>query len=772
MTELSVDTVRRIASTIASEIGAQPQQVNAAVELLDEGATVPFIARYRKERTGGLDDTQLRDLETRLGYLRELEERRIAVLASIDEQGKLDDALRRDIEAADSKARLEDLYRPFKPKRRTRAQIAREAGLEPLADSLLEDPTQTPESVAEQYLNAEAGFEDATKVLEGARAILMERWSEQADLVGELRGWLQGQGRLRSRVLDEKHAEAQRFADYFDHVEPLARVPSHRVLAMLRGRREEVLALELDPGDDADTGHQEAISRVASHAGVSDKGRAADSWLMAAARLCWKARLHTQLTLDLLQSVRERAESDAIRVFGDNLKDLLLAAPAGPKVVMGLDPALRTGVKVAIVDATGKLLATDTLYPHAPQRQWDAALASLEKHCRQHGVSLISIGNGTGSRETDRLVAELIKTHKDLGLQKIMVNEAGASVYSASALAAREFPNLDVSLRGAVSIARRLQDPLAELVKIEPKSIGVGQYQHDVNQTELNRALDARVEDCVNAVGVDLNTASAPLLSRVAGLSSTVAERVVQHRDSHGAFSDRKQLLKVERLGGKTFEQCAGFLRIREGKQPLDASAVHPEAYPVVEKIVSATGKDIHSLIGDAKALRALNANDFVDERFGLPTVQDILRELEKPGRDPRPAFKAAAFAEGVETMKDLREGMVLEGVISNVTDFGAFVDIGVHQDGLVHISQLADRFVKDPREVVKAGDIVKVKVLEVDLDRKRIALTRRLEEKAEPKAPSQREAPKRNQRAPKPRQQAPAPANAMAEALARAKRR
>ena len=719
----------RIAGAIASDIAARTEQVVAAVELLDDGATVPFIARYRKEVTGGLDDIQLRTLETRLVYLRELEERRAAVLSSIDEQGKLDDTLRQAIEAADSKARLEDLYLPYKPKRRTRAQIAREAGLEPLADSLLANPDQSPQVLAEHYCSDEHGIADAKAALDGARAILLERWSEDAELVGNLREWLHANGQIRSSLLDENKPEAAKFRDYFEHSEALGRIPSHRLLALFRGRREEILALDLDPGTDAEAGHAQALSKVAAHVGVADRGRAADAWLMNCCQLCWKARLHLQLSLDLFNQARERAEDEAIRVFGDNLKDLLLAAPAGPKTVMGLDPALRTGIKVAIVDATGKLLATDTLYPHAPQKQWDRALAALAEHCKRHQVDLIAIGNGTGSRETDRLVAELIRKHPAPGLQKIMVSEAGASVYSASELASREFPDLDVSLRGAVSIARRLQDPLAELVKIEPKAIGVGQYQHDVNQVRLGRALDARVEDCVNAVGVDLNTASAALLARVAGLSAAVAERIVEHRNQAGAFANRKALLEVPRLGARTFEQCAGFLRIRGGTQPLDASAVHPEAYPLVERISRDNGREIAQLIGDGSFLRAVNAADYIDERFGLPTVRDILRELEKPGRDPRPEFRAARFAEGVETINDLRVGMILEGVVSNVTAFGAFVDLGVHQDGLVHISQLADRFVKDPREVVKAGDIVKVKVLEVDVARKRIALTCKLDE-------------------------------------------
>ena len=734
MPELSPALARKIAQTIAEEIGAQRSQVEAAVGLLDEGATVPFIARYRKEATGGLDDTQLRDLELRLGYLRELEDRRAAILASIDEQGKLGDALRADIEAADSKARLEDLYLPYRPKRRTRAQIAREAGLEPLADGLLADPTQVPEDAALAFVDADKGVADAKAALEGARAILLERWGEDAALIGELREWLSRDGVIRAKVAEGKEAAGEKFRDYFDHAEPLAKIPSHRLLALFRGRREEFLQLDLEPGADVEAGNAYAEGRVALKAGVRNKGRAADAWLLNACRLAWRAKLQLHLMLDLFAQAREKAEAEAITVFGDNLKDLLLAAPAGPKAVLGLDPGLRTGVKVAVVDATGKLVATETIYPHEPRRQWEPSLAVLKKLCTAHGVDLIAIGNGTASRETDRLAGELLKLVPERAMQKIVVSEAGASVYSASELAAKEFPDLDVSLRGAVSIARRLQDPLAELVKIEPKAIGVGQYQHDVDQYKLARALDARVEDCVNAVGVHVNTASAPLLARVSGLSATVAGNIVAHRDANGPFKRRRDLLKVPRLGEKTFEQCAGFLRIADGDEPLDASAVHPEAYPVVERIVAATGKPIRALIGDAGFVRTLRAREFTDERFGEPTVRDILAELEKPGRDPRPGFKAAVFAEGVEDIRDLREGMILEGVVSNVAAFGAFVDIGVHQDGLVHISALSDRYVKDPREVVKAGDIVKVKVLEVDVARKRIALTRRLDDTPAPR--------------------------------------
>ncbi|MEA5125571.1 Tex family protein [Xanthomonas floridensis] len=718
---------QQIARTIADEIGAQPAQARAAIALLDEGASVPFIARYRKEVTGGLDDTQLRNLETRLTYLRELEDRRAAILSSIDEQGKLSDELRNEIAAADTKSRLEDLYLPYKPKRRTRAQIAREAGLEPLADGLLADPTQAPEVAAAAFIDAEKGVADIKAALEGARAILMERWGEDAALVGELRSWLNDNGVIRARVAEGKEEAGAKYRDYFDHAESLAKIPSHRLLALFRARREEFLHLDLDPGTDAEAGHQYAEGRVARNAGISNDGRPADRWLLDACRLTWRAKLHMHLLLDLFNQAREKAEAEAIAVFGDNLKDLMLAAPAGPRVVLGLDPGIRTGCKIAVVDATGKLVATETIYPHEPKRQWDQSLQTIRKLCMQHNVELIAIGNGTASRETDKLAGEAMALCEGAKLQKIVVSEAGASVYSASEFAAKEFPELDVSLRGAVSIARRLQDPLAELVKIEPKAIGVGQYQHDVDQYRLAKALEARVEDCVNAVGVYVNTASAALLSRVSGLSSTVAENIVRHRDDNGPFKRRKDLLKVPRLGDKTFEQCAGFLRIADGDEPLDVSAVHPEAYPVVERIVANTGKPIKALLGDGSFLRGLKAELFTDEQFGVPTVRDILKELEKPGRDPRPEFKAAQFAEGIEDIKHLKPGMILEGVVSNVAAFGAFVDIGVHQDGLVHISALSDTFVKDPRDVVKAGDIVKVKVLEVDVARKRIALTCRL---------------------------------------------
>jgi len=786
-----IKLAQQIAQTIADEIGAQTAQALAAIALLDEGASVPFIARYRKEVTGGLDDTQLRNLETRLTYLRELEDRRAAVLSSIDEQGKLSDELRNEILGADTKSRLEDLYLPYKPKRRTRAQIAREAGLEPLADGLLADPGLDPQVFGATFVDSDKGVADVKAALEGARAILMERWGEDAALVGELRTWLGENGVIRARVAEGKEEQGAKYRDYFEHAESLAKIPSHRLLALFRARREEILFLELDPGSDAEAGNLYAEGRVAHNAGIRDAGRPGDRWLLDACRLTWRAKLHMHLLLDLFNQAREKAEAEAISVFGDNLKDLLLSAPAGPKAVLGLDPGIRTGCKIAVVDATGKLVATDTIYPHEPRRQWDQSLHTIKQLCVQHNVELIAIGNGTASRETDKLAGDVIKALGDTKLQKIVVSEAGASVYSASELAAKEFPNLDVSIRGAVSIARRLQDPLAELVKIEPKAIGVGQYQHDVDQYRLARALDARVEDCVNAVGVHVNTASAALLSRVSGLSSTVAENIVRHRDDNGPFKRRKDLLKVPRLGEKTFEQCAGFLRIADGDQPLDASSVHPEAYPVVERIVAATARPIKALIGDGSFLRGLKAEQFTDATFGVPTVRDILKELEKPGRDPRPEFKAARFADGVEELKDLKVGMILEGVVSNVAAFGAFVDIGVHQDGLIHISALSDTYVKDPRDVVKAGDIVKVKVLEVDVARKRIALTRRLDDTPAPaKAPGERDArpagggrrdggagngPRGSGRGtpsgPRPGSAAPPANNALADAFARAKR-
>lgn len=724
---------------IAQDIGAREQQVAAATALLDEGATVPFIARYRKEATDGLDDIQLRLLEERLSYLRELEDRRATILGSIEEQGKLTDALRADIDAAETKARLEDLYLPYKPRRRTKAQIAREAGLQPLADEIVADPNQDPEQLADSYIDAEAGFADRKAVLDGARAILIEQLSEDAELLGTLREWLWQNGELHARVFEDKAEKGAKYRDYFDHAEAVRKIPSHRFLALMRARNEGVLSVDLVPVAETTAssedpraaavaaGHEHARSLLRQHTGWQDQGRAADSWLQTTLRNAWLYKLHVSLSVDLMVRARETAETEAIRVFGDNLKDLMMAAPAGQRAVIGIDPGLRTGIKVAVVDGTGKLVDTATLYPHAPRNQWEPTKAALAELARRHDAALIAIGNGTASRETDRLAGELIRQAPELKLQKLVVSEAGASVYSASELASREFPDIDVSLRGAISIARRLQDPLAELVKIEPKAIGVGQYQHDVNQPQLARTLDARVEDCVNAVGVEVNTASAPLLARVAGLSPAVAENLVAFRDEHGAFRSRKQLLKVPRLGDKTFEQAAGFLRIANGDSTLDASAVHPEAYPVVERIVERTGRPLERIIGDSAFLGSLKPVDFTDERFGEPTVRDILRELEKPGRDPRPEFRTAEFAEGVEDIKDLEPGMVLEGVVSNVAAFGAFIDLGVHQDGLVHVSAMSDKFVKDPREVVKAGDIVRVKVLEVDLDRKRIGLSMRL---------------------------------------------
>ena len=712
---------------IADELGVSPRQVMAAVQLLDDGATVPFVARYRKEATGGLDDTQLRTLEERLGYLRELEERRAAVIASIDEQGKLSAELRAEIEHADTKQRLEDLYLPYKPRRRTKAQIAREAGLAPLAEALLADPMLDPDTEAARYLNPEAGFTDGKSVLDGARQILMEHFAEDATLLGELRGYLHEHGEVRSSVIEGKETDGAKFRDWFDFREPIATLPSHRALALLRGRNEGVLRLALEvERADPDAPHP-CEGRIAVRFGIRNQGRPADRWLLDTARWAWSVKISIHLELELMSALRERAEEEAIQVFARNLKDLLLAAPAGMRTTMGLDPGIRTGVKVAVVDATGKLLDTATVYPFEPRRDREGTLATLAALARQHRVELIAIGNGTASRETDALAAELLRREAELKLTKVMVSEAGASVYSASELAAREFPALDVSLRGAVSIARRLQDPLAELVKIDPKSIGVGQYQHDLNQGKLAKSLDAVVEDCVNAVGVDVNTASAPLLARISGLNATLAGNIVEYRNSHGPFRSRAALKDVPRLGAKTFEQAAGFLRIPNGDNPLDASAVHPEAYPVVERILARVRKGVRELMGNASVVKALPAAEFTDARFGLPTVRDILAELEKPGRDPRPEFRTAAFRDGVDTLKDLAPGMLLEGVVTNVTNFGAFVDVGVHQDGLVHISALSNSFVKDPHSVVKAGQVVKVKVLEVDIARHRIALTMRL---------------------------------------------
>ncbi len=714
---------------IAGELNARPEQVQAAVRLLDEGATVPFIARYRKEVTGGLDDSQLRTLESRLGYLRELADRRQVILRSIEEQGKLTPELARELNDADSKTRLEDLYLPYKPKRRTKGQMAIEAGLEPLADLLLGDPMKDPEQEAVRFLNAEQGITDGKAALDGARYILMERFAEQADLLEKLRDYLWHNATLRARVVAGKEQEGAKFKDYFEHDEPLHKAPSHRVLAMLRGRNEGILNLALVTGEDEGTSPCEGI--IAHHLRLNLQHRPADKWLQGVVSWTWKIKLSLQMETELIGRIRESAEEEAIKVFAMNLKDLLMAAPAGMRCTMGLDPGIRTGVKVAVVDATGKLVDHATIYPFEPKRQVDQSLKTLSELCQKHKVELISIGNGTASRETDRLVSDLFERYPAAKAQKIVVSEAGASVYSASELASQEFPDLDVSIRGAVSIARRLQDPLAELVKIDPKSIGVGQYQHDVGQSQLARRLDAVVEDCVNAVGVDVNTASVALLNRVSGLSQTLAQNIVAYRDENGAFQHRQQLLKVSRLGPKAFEQCAGFLRIRGGSNPLDGSAVHPESYPVVERILAKLEQTVDSLLGNSSLLRTLKPTDYTDEQFGVPTVTDIIGELDKPGRDPRPEFKTATFKEGVEKISDLVPEMVLEGVVTNVTNFGAFVDIGVHQDGLVHISSLTDRFVKDPREVVKAGDIVRVKVLEVDVPRKRISLTMRLDEKA-----------------------------------------
>ncbi|WP_281688903.1 Tex family protein [Pseudonocardia thermophila] len=718
---------------IADELGVRDHQVAAAVELLDGGATVPFIARYRKEATGSLDDAQLRTLEERLGYLRELEERRTAILEEIRRQGKLDPELEERILAAESKARLEDIYLPFKPKRRTKAMIAREQGLEPLADALLADPTLDPQETAAAYVTGtgEGQVPDAAAALEGARAILVERFAEDADLIGGLRERMWTRGRLVTKVREGKEVEGAKFADYFDFSEPFTKLPSHRILAAFRGEKEEVLDVTLEPTTEpVEPGEfTDYEATIAKTFGISDQGRPADKWLRDVVRWAWRTRILTRLSVDIRVRLRTVAEEGAIAVFAANLRDLLLAAPAGSRPTMGLDPGLRTGVKVAVVDATGKVVATDTVYPHEPRRQWEQALATLTKLCIEHDVELIAIGNGTASRETDKLARELAARNPALKLIPVVVSEAGASVYSASAYASAELPDLDVSLRGAVSIARRLQDPLAELVKIDPKSIGVGQYQHDLPEAALSKSLDAVVEDCVNAVGVDLNTASVPLLRRVSGISESLAAAIVAHRDANGPFRTRMALNDVPRLGPKAFEQCAGFLRIRGGDDPLDVSGVHPEAYPVVRRILEAAKTDIHDLIGNTRKLKSLKPQDFVDDRFGLPTVTDILAELEKPGRDPRPAFRTASFAEGVHTISDLRPGMLLEGQVTNVAAFGAFVDIGVHQDGLVHVSAMSDSYVSDPREVVKSGDIVRVKVLEVDEARKRISLTLRLDD-------------------------------------------
>ncbi len=773
-----------IISTIAKELAVKESQIEAAVNLLDEGATVPFIARYRKEVTQGLDDTQLRNLQQRLTYLRELEDRRNVILKSINEQGKLSDELAKQIKSADSKTTLEDLYLPYKPRRRTKGQIAIEAGLEPLADKLFANPELNPEEEAQAFIDAEKGVADTKAALEGARFILMERFAEDAALLAKIRRYLTDNAVMVSTVVSGKEKEAAKYKDYFEHQEKYKTVPSHRALAMFRGRNEGMLHIQLnaDPTNESPSQRSECESIIAEHVGIQDKGRPADSFLQQVVQWTWKIKIGMHMETELFTSLREKADEEAINVFAKNLNDLLMAAPAGSRVTMGLDPGLRTGVKVAIVDATGKVLATNTIYPHAPQNQWDKSLRTLATLCQQHKVTLISIGNGTASRETDKLVAEMLKAKPELKAQKIVVSEAGASVYSASELASQELPELDVSLRGAVSIARRLQDPLAELVKIEPKAIGVGQYQHDVSQSQLGKSLDQVIEDCVNAVGVDLNTASPALLSYVSGLNKTLANNIVMFRNANGAFADRKALLKVERLGPKAFEQAAGFLRINDGVNPLDRSAVHPEAYPVVDKIVDQTKVAVNDLIGNTELLKKLSPETFTDDMFGLPTVKDILKELDKPGRDPRPEFKTATFKEGVETISDLKPGMILEGVVSNVANFGAFVDVGVHQDGLVHISALTNKFISDPREVVKAGDIVKVKVMEVDVVRKRISFTMRLDETPAPAkaaAPKNKStSPRTNNKGPNRGQRHSAPAqnaamgNAFADAFAKAKQK
>ncbi|WMO15564.1 Tex family protein [Pseudoalteromonas piscicida] len=767
-----------ITQRLATELNAREQQVNAAISLLDEGATVPFIARYRKEVTGGLDDTQLRLLEQRLGYLRELDERREFILKTIDEQGKLTAELNAEIQAADSKTVLEDLYLPYKPKRRTKGQIAIEAGLEPLADALFADPTLDPEQQATPFINESKGVADSKAALDGAKFILMERFAEDAKLLAKLRAHLKDNAQIEARVIAGKEEAGSKYRDYFEHNELLNKIPSHRALAMLRARNEGFLQLSINPEPSAEDPAQFCAQIIADHYRLAVSGKAASDWLMGVVQWAWKIKIALHLENEFLGSMREKSELDAIEVFAKNLKDLLMAAPAGAKVTMGIDPGLRTGCKVAIVDATGKLIATSTIHPHAPQNQWDKSLKTLEQMCRQYKVELIAIGNGTASRETDKLAAELLKGATELKLNKIMVSEAGASVYSASEFAANEFPDLDVSLRGAVSIARRLQDPLAELVKIEPKSIGVGQYQHDVSQSQLGQTLTAVVEDCVNSVGVDVNTASIPLLTRVSGLNKTLASNIVKYRDENGSFTDRKALKKVERLGPKAFEQAAGFLRIANGDDPLDASAVHPEAYPVVKAICKKQNLEVNTLIGNREVLNGLVANDYVDDKFGVPTVTDIIKELDKPGRDPRPEFKTAQFKAGVETITDLKVGMILEGVVSNVANFGAFVDVGVHQDGLVHISALTDKFISDPREVVKAGDIVKVKVIEVDVPRKRISFTMRLNDEIS-QAPAQKQNAKPHKGKAAPKSSKPksrdagnaAMGNAFAEAFAKLKK-
>ena len=783
----------KIVQLIAKELSVGAEQVAAAVGLLDEGATVPFIARYRKEVTGNLDDTQLRNLEERLLYLRELEERRAVILTSIEEQGKLTDELRGAVNAAATKQALEDVYLPYKPKRRTRAQVAREAGLEPLADALFADPMLDPQKEAARYVNdkpaAENGVPDVKTALDGARDILVERFAETAELLAKLRTRIWEQGVVTSKVAKGKEtAESEKFRDYYDYSETIRTIPSHRALALFRGQALEVLTVSLGLGEELEAAvPHPCAGMIAAHFRIEDRGRAADKWLLDVCQWTWRVRAHVHISSELLMQLREAAEAEAIKIFGRNLHELLLAAPAGPKAVLGLDPGIRTGCKVAVVDATGKLLETTTIYPHQPRNDWQGSLATLARMIVQHNVELISIGNGTASRETDKLAVEVIKLiaskMPERKVNKIVVSEAGASVYSASAFAAAEFPELDVSLRGAVSIARRLQDPLAELVKIDPKSIGVGQYQHDVNQRALARSLDATVEDCVNAVGVDVNTASAPLLARVSGLNSALAKNIVEFRNTNGPFTNRKTIRKVPRLGDKTFEQAAGFLRINDGENPLDRSAVHPEAYPVVERILARIGKGIGQVMGQPAVLKGLSPGEFTDEKFGVPTVRDILTELEKPGRDPRPEFKTATFQDGIESLADLQPGMILEGVVTNVAAFGAFVDIGVHQDGLVHVSALANKFVKDPHEIVKPGQIVKVKVMEIDEKRQRISLTMRLDEAAVVGSRSREASPagftdsapaRRDRRAAAPKTAShrvePKPAGAMALALERAK--
>ena len=785
--------LKPIAQRISEELNVHQSQVEATITLLDDGDTVPFVARYRKEVTGGLDDIQLRLLDERLSYLRELDDRRDVIINTIQEQGKLTPELKATLLLAETKTRLEDLYKPYMVKRRTKAQIAREAGLEPLADSLLRDPSLVPETYAENFINLNDkntaennNIETVKDALDGAKQILMERFAENPELVGQLRENLWENGLLVSRVVEGQEEAGNKFSDYFDASEKLEKMPSHRILALFRGRKEGFLTINTELSDAQQTAphsasksgsSRQALSimehKIAHHFGIEDQGRAADTWLLEAVKWTWRIKIKTSLDMDLKKRLRERADEAAIDVFGKNLSDLLLAAPAGQKVTIGLDPGLRTGVKVVVVDETGKYLDHATIYPHAPKKQWDQSIHILGALAEKYNANLISIGNGTASRETDKLAVDLIKQYPKLRMNKIVVSEAGASVYSASELASKEFPDLDVSIRGAVSIARRLQDPLAELVKIDPKAIGVGQYQHDVSQTQLSKKLVNIVEDCVNGVGVDLNTASIPLLTQVSGLSRTLAANIVTYREEHGAFKNRRELLKVTRLGEKAFEQSAGFLRVINGDNPLDNSAVHPEAYPLVKKILSSKNCDIRQLIGDSSFLNSLNPAEFTDEKFGEPTVRDIIKELEKPGRDPRPEFKTAEFKDGVEEPKDLKSGMILEGVVTNVTNFGAFVDIGVHQDGLVHISQLADKFVKDPREVVKAGDVVKAKVVEIDLKRNRIALTMRLNEKVEA-APEKMKEPMRNTKQNRRHQQkatqVPPANNAMAEAFAKLK--